>query len=469
MKTVGIMGAGITGLTAAWHLKQLGLAVTVYEASRRTGGAIISRRDGDWLAEGGPNTILETSPLITRFVDDLGLAPRRTYSDPAAAARFVVRDGLPRELPGSPLRFFLGGMYSTTAKFRLLCEPFVRRGIVEDEAIADFVRRRLGTEFLDYGIDPLVTGIYAGDPEKLSVLHAFPRIKALEQRYGSLILGQLFGARERKKRGDVAKDRARKFSFDDGLQVLPDTLAAAFRRTDVLRLGTEVLSIERSTDGWRVEARDQDGARAAEHDAFLCCGTAAGLARLELRGVGDASLATLAGIRHPPVTSVVLGFRRGDVTHPCRGFGALIPHREGFGILGTIFSSALFPRRAPAGHVTLTTYVGGMRQPELAALADGPIVDLVQRELGRLFGVSGRPVFVNLMRWPRAIPQYEVGYGRFKQLFDDLESRAPGLFFAGHVRDGVALSDSILAGQRAAARVQTHLLSLRSAAPPPNV
>ncbi len=460
MKTesVGILGAGITGLTAAWQLRRLGLTVALYEASPRTGGPICSRRDGDWLAEGGPNTILETAPAIATLVDDLGLAPRRQYSDPAAGARFVVRGAQPRELPGSPLRFFLGGMYSASAKLRLLREPLVPRGTVEDEAIADFVRRRLGTEFLEYGIDPLVTGIYAGDPEKLSVRHAFPRIQALEQRYGSLILGQIFGARERKKRGDVAKDRARKFSFDDGLQVLPDTLAASFQGTGILRLGTEVLSLERAGTAWQVELRDRDGRRTVSHDAFLCCGTAGGLARVPVRGLGnDAALAVLNEIRHPPVTSVVLGFRRADVAHPCQGFGALIPHREGFGILGTIFSSSLFPRRAPAGHLTLTTYVGGMRNPDAAALPDGPLLDLVLRELGRLFGVAGKPAFVHLMRWPRAIPQYEVGYGRFKQVFDDLEARGPGLFFAGHLRDGVALSDSIQAGLRSAERIRARL------------
>jgi oxygen-dependent protoporphyrinogen oxidase len=168
------------------------------------------------------------------------------------------------------------------------------------------------------------------------------------------------------------------------------------------------------------------------------------------------------------VTSVVLGFRREDVTHPCCGFGALIPHREGFGILGTIFSSALFPRRAPDGHVTLTTYVGGARRPEAALLPDGPLVDLVLGDLGRLFGVRNRPVFTHITRWPKAIPQYEVGYGRYKELLDRVETAAPGLFFAGHYRDGVALSDSLLAGGRAAARIRDHLTARCAAAAIPS-
>lgn len=451
--SVGILGAGITGLTAAWHLRQAGVEVTVYEAGPRTGGAICSHREGPWLAEGGPNTILETSPAIAAFVEALGLAPRRHYSNPAAAGRFIVRGGRPIELPSSPLQFFAGRQFSLGAKLRLLREPFVGRGSGE-ESVAQFVRRRLGEEFLAYAIDPLVTGIYAGDPASLSVRHAFAKIHTLEERYGSLIRGQFLGARERQRRAEVSKDKARKFSFDDGLQVLPDTLHAAL--SDRVRLDTEVSALERTANGWRVAFR-ADAAPAAEHRAMLCCGNAAGLARLDLRGPGTTSLAPLGEIRHPPVTSVVLGYRREDVTHPCCGFGVLIPHCERFGILGTIFSSALFPRRAPDGHVTLTTYVGGMRNPDAAALADGPLVDLVHRDLGRMLGARGRPAFVHLRRWPRAIPQYEVGYGRFKELFDRLEAGAPGLFFAGHLRDGVALSDSIHAGARAATRIREHL------------
>jgi len=453
-RSIAIIGAGITGLTAAWHLMRQGIPVTIYEASDRTGGVIRSRRDGPWLAEGGPNTLLETSPVIRDFVDALGLASRRHYSHPDAGARFVVRDARPVELPGSALGFFRCRLFSTAAKLRLFREPFVSRGEGE-ESVAAFVKRRLGQEFLDYAIDPLVTGIYAGDPATLSVQHAFPRVYALEAQYGSLIRGQFLGARARKRRGDVSKATARKLSFDDGLQVLPDTLHTALR--EHVRLGTEVLALEPAPRGWRVEVRGPDGPRQDEHRVMLVTGTAPAVARLPIRSQAVPSLAGLAEVRYPPVTSVVLGFRRADVTHPCCGFGMLIPHREGFRILGTIFSSALFPWRAPEDHVTLTVYVGGARRPEVASLDDGPLVDLVVEDLRRLLGVNGRPVFAHLQRWPKAIPQYEVGYARYKELLDRVEALAPGLFFAGNYRDGVALSDSILTGARVAGRIQEHL------------
>jgi oxygen-dependent protoporphyrinogen oxidase len=456
MSTVAILGAGITGLTAAWHLQKAGIPFALYEASARTGGVICSRRDGPWLAEGGPNTILETSLRVKEYVEALGLAERRQYSDPAASARFIARNGKPLQLPGSGPEFFLKPAFSVGAKLRLLREPFIGRADHE-ESVAEFVFRRLGQEFLDYAIDPLVTGIYAGDPAKLSIRHAFPKIHALEAKYGSLIRGQILGARERKRRGEVSKATARKFSFDNGLQVLPDTAFAAVRTQ--VHLETRVEGLSRQADGWRLTLRHRDAISHADHRIVLLCGNAHTLARLQLNGPNLPSLAPLAEIQHPPVTSVVLGFRRSEVAHPCLGFGLLIPHKERFNSLGTLFSSALFPGRAPSDHVTLTTYVGGVRNPDAAALADGPLVDSVVRDLDRLFGISGRPVFTAITRWPRAIPQYDVGYGRFKALLDDLEIRGPGLFTAGHYRDGVALSDSILTGIRAADRIRDFLAS----------
>lgn len=462
MTSVAIVGAGITGLTAAWHLRRAGLPVTVYEASPRAGGVIRSFRDGDWLAEGGPNTMLETSPRLREFVDAVGLASRRVYSAPEASARYVVRDNRAVALPLSGPQFFLCSLFSLSAKLRLLREPFIAKGWGE-ETVASFVRRRLGQEFLDYAIDPLVTGIYAGDPAELSVQHAFPKIYALEVKYGSLIRGQLLGAKERKARGEVSKATAQKFSFDDGLQVLPDTLHAALR--DEVRLSTPVQDITRTPQGYRVGFLGANGERGeADHPVVLLSSPAHALAKLPIRSHGAPSLAELDEIEYPPVTSVVLGFRRADVGHPCMGFGALVPHREELGILGTLFSSALFPRRAPAGHVTLTCYVGGARNPEAAAAPDGRLVDSVLGDLELLFKVTGKPVFTHIHRWPKAIPQYKVGYGQYKELFDELELKAPGIFAAGHFRDGVALSDSILAGVRAAERIQSFLQASSPAA-----
>ena len=294
--------------------------------------------------------------------------------------------------------------------------------------------------------------------------HAFPKLKALEDKYGSLIKGQIFGARDRKKSGEVAKDRAPKFSFDEGLQVLPETLAAQLG--EAVRLNITVTKLTQTGDGWRVATSNGE----SEHSAVIYCGTAYQLAELKLEGragsplpadgvhgvtrpTSEMDLLPFSEIRYPPVASVVLGFRREDVAHPCQGFGMLIPKIEGFKILGTIFSSSLFPNRAPAGHLTLTSYIGGERYPELALLPPEKLVALAGDDLRVLLGVTGKPAFQHCALYPKAIPQYNVGYGRYRGLMNEIENRAAGLFFAGHYRDGVSLGDTIVSGVNIVERV----------------
>jgi oxygen-dependent protoporphyrinogen oxidase len=227
-------------------------------------------------------------------------------------------------------------------------------------------------------------------------------------------------------------------------------------------LNTAVTKLTQVNGGWIVQLNQNGRENFAEHSAVIYCGTAHRLAELEII-YGEAKqkkaeqqlrpTGVFSEIRHPPVASVVLGFRRADVTHSCEGFGMLIPKIENFKILGTIFSSALFPNRAPDGHILLTTYVGGERQPELAQLPPEKLIALVCDDLRTLLGVRGEPVFSHVAFYPQAIPQYNLGYGKFKDRLTEIESQARGLFFAGHFRDGVSLADSIVSGCNIAERV----------------
>ena len=463
MNSVAIIGAGITGLTAGFYLQRRGIPVTIYESSGRVGGVIQSLRQEGYLAEFGPNTILETSPKIGQLIRDAGLESRRQDPDPKAEARYVVRYHRPIAMPGSPLGFFTTKLFTASAKLAVLREPFVpaRRDGAE-ESIAEFVLRRLGKEFLDHAIDALVAGVYAGDPYRLSVQQAFPKLAQLEARYGSLIKGQILGGRERKKRGEVAKDRAPKFSFDEGLQVLPETLSERLGAS--VRLNANVKRISQTANGWAVDVTEAGRENRQEHCALLYAGTAYRLAELGLDTEARLSLKRLSEIRYPPVASVVLGFRREDVAHSCEGFGMLIPRVEGFKILGTIFSSSLFPNRAPAGHLTLTSYIGGERYPELATLPPEKLFALTCEDLRVLLGLKGKPTFQHAVFYPKAIPQYNLGYGDYRELMNQIETKAPGLFLAGHYRDGVSLSDSIVSGCNIVDRVQAFLTS----APKPN-
>ncbi|HET9135553.1 MAG TPA: protoporphyrinogen oxidase [Candidatus Kapabacteria bacterium] len=436
MRTVAVVGGGITGLVTAYELQKAGAAVSLFEASDHVGGPIRSFHENGYLAEAGPNTLLETSTDISSLIEELGIASQQVYANAVSKKRFIVRNHKPIAVPTSPPTFISSPLFSLSAKLRLLREPFISKkkdGV--DESLADFVRRRLGQEFLDYAIDPFVSGVYAGDPEKLSAKHAFAKVTALEEKYGSLIRGQIKGAKERKKSNTVSKDRAKMFSFDQGLQVLIDALV--FQLKAVVNLQTPIDRIEQN-QGWNLFSNMRS---VGIFDAVVLTMPAYALSTLPVNG--KQPLSSLSEIYYPPVTSLALGFRREDVAHPLDGFGMLIPKAEGYKILGTLFSSTLFPNRAPDGKVLLTTYIGGARNPEIALLGDEQLVEVVLNDLRDLLGVTGKPTYVHRTMFKKAIPQYNVGYQKYKNEMDDFEKSNPGLYLAGNFRTGISVSDCI--------------------------
>lgn len=448
---VAVLGGGLTGLTAAWHLRQAGLAPIVFEKSARVGGAIGAQQSDGWLHELGPNSLLEGSPEVAAFIEEVGLGPRRIYASPAARQRYIVRGGRLVAMPTSPLGFVTTKLFSSQAKLALLGEPWRARGAADrEESVADFVIRRLGREFLDYAINPFVGGVYAGDPAALSVRHAFPKLHAIEQEHGSLIRGAI------KRRNASGGPKGRMFSFPNGLAELPQALARSL--AGAVQLQTAVRAVRRTATGWAIDCVNPKRSSTESVSAVVSALPADALASLAVEGVtGNDRLALLREINHPPVVSVFTGYRRTDVGHPLDGFGALVPQVERGSILGTLFSSTLFPGRAPEGHVALTSFVGGTRQPELAGLNDEEILRVVQSELTRLAGVSATPVYTHLQRWPRAIPQYTLGYARFKNVMTEFEAAAPGFFIGGNARDGISLASCMESGRRLAAIARAFL------------
>jgi protoporphyrinogen/coproporphyrinogen III oxidase len=451
MGAIAVVGAGVAGLTAAYRLKQQGARVVVYEAADRCGGVVRTERRDGYLAELGPNSLNAPPARVRALLDELGLGGSILPASPAARKRYVVKKKKLLPLPMSPQDFLTSRLLSNGAKLAVFGEALVDPGEgTMDESIGSFVRRRFNQEVLDYIANPFVAGIYAGDPEQLSLRHAMPRLFGLERSHGSVMkaFAGMMRARKKEEPAEGADPAGSLMSFRTGLQEVPDALAKALG--PMVRLRAPVTQIRDGPRGWTVAAAYQP---TELYDGIVYAGPAHCLDDVDLAFPGGDRLKTLSSITYPPVAVVALGFRREDVAHPLDGFGFLVPEVERRHVLGVIFSSTLFAGRAPEGHVLLTAFVGGVRNPDLANADLPTITARVQDDLRGLLGASGEPTFRAFQLWPKAIPQYDLTYGRYREIMEEAERRNPGLALAGAYREGVALAEAIGSGEEAAARV----------------
>ena len=462
-RRIAVIGAGISGLTTAYRLQQRGCDVDVFEADARPGGRIDSGRRNGYLLEKGPHTILQRNRATRDLIDDLGLRDDVVVANEEATRRYVVRDGRPLPIPMSMKDFLGSNLLSTDAKLRLLAEPFVppRRDDV-DETLASFVRRRFGDELLDYAVTPFVGGIYAGSPSRLSARHGFRRLWELEQSGGSVAGGAILKrlTLDRLTGTDDDDDPVERtlLSFEGGARQLIDRLVDSLG--DRFHANSRVCRLHRVPGAgvWQLDGQGAAEQRRTPYDDIVWSGPTYQLNDLVVDGqpVGDSEAGHLLDdVDYPPVTVVAMGIDTDAIDHPLDGFGVLVPEVEPYDILGCLFISTLFPGRAPDGRALLSTFVGGARQPELARASDDTIVSAVRDDLEDLLGVHGTPEFTDITRWPQAIPQYDVGYGRVFAAADRLEDTYPGLHVAGNFRDGIAVPALIEAATERAARLAT--------------
>lgn len=435
-----IIGAGISGLAAARGLHERGYGVKVLESSGRPGGNVHTETSDGFLVEAGPNAFQISDLEVEQVLREMRLEDGSSEANPEAQKRYIVRGGRPVAVPATPWRGVTSSLFSLRGKLGLLREPFVGRFGGSDEALGDFVRRRLNQEFLDYAINPMVGGVYAGDPEVLSVRHGFPKVYALEREHGSLIRGAIAKLRER--RHSKSSFKSRLISWDCGLEVLVHRLTQGLD----LACGVQVTQVVKNQAGWEVVWSESGEERSASAEHLVLALPAHALAELPLPENLVAALSPLQEIAYPPLVLCALGFRREDVEHRLDGFGMLAPQKERLNILGTLFSSTLFSGRAPDGHVLLSTFVGGSRQPRLAGLKPEAVLRLVQSDLNRLLGLNGEPVFERCYHWKRAIPQYTVGYGKYLERMTEIEKTFPGLYLLGNYRGGIALGKCLVNG-----------------------
>ena len=419
------------------------------------GGRIHTEQRDGFLMEHGPNSMISPATGAETLIASLGLSEQRIERGNAVRQRYLVRNGKAHPLPLDPLGFFSSSFFSVRGRLRLLAEPFIGRG-AHDETVAAFVRRRFGRELLDYVFDPLVGGIYAGNPENLSMLALLPRLKQLETRYGSVVRGVVARALSGL---DPRFDPRRRtlFSFRDGMSTLPRQLARSLGRR--LISGVRVEEVRPGPDGhFRILMRNRAGATTMHVNGVVVALPAYAAARI-LASLAANIEPLLASIEHPSLAVVALGYRRPQVAHPLDGLGVLTPAIERRNILGVLFSSTLFAHRAPSDHVLLTAYVGGARQPELAQLPRGELIALVRREASELLGAHGDPVFDSVRYWRYGLPQPDLGHSTRLEALHELEEEYPGLAVTGNYVGGVSTSACIDAAVASAQRLSGQITS----------
>ncbi len=437
---VGIIGAGISGLTLAWELQQLGVDYRLFEASGQAGGYIQSEREGPYLRELGPNSLLGDQKLLD-WLGDLSLTEAIELAKPVSKARYVFRDGQYRALPSGPPSLLLGGYFSWHTKWAIFKERTNRTTSPPGETLAQFFRRRFSDEIVDYALAPFVAGVYAGDPERLLVSETFPILLQYEREYGSVLRGFI---------KNQSGERRQSFSFREGMQTLPRALGAKLTH---LSLNTPVTAIERLPTGqWQITT----SAGQYVFDKVVLATATEPAARL-LQSAYPTVAGAIQKIEYPPMTAVHSAYKRADVRHPLNGFGGLNPAKEGRFCAGHIWSSSTFDFRCPADEVLFTTFVGGKQgertgQPNNADQPDAVIFERVHAELAASFGISApAPVWRKLTRWERAIPQYDASLATAKPLIASLEP--DNLFVCANWYGGVSLSDCIRKGRELGGRL----------------
>ncbi len=455
---VAVIGGGITGLAAAHRLVELApdVSVTLFESASRLGGVLETVHREGYLIEGGADNWITNVPWATDLCDRIGFSEQLVETNPDHRGAFVIRRGkLVKIPPGfvvmAPTRIWpvvTTRILSPGAKLRLAAERFVRRrSSDDDESLAAFVRRRLGRETYDRLVQPMIGGIYTGDPERLSLRSTMRRFQDMERKYGSLTKG----FRSQQKHAGAGGESGARYSLfvapRDGMASFLSAIAARLP-DDSIRLNSPVTRLQRQEGQWRVET---EGPRAgvASFDAVVLATSVAATGKIV--GGFDSQLADeLQAIPQESCSIVSLAYRREQIAHPLDGFGFVVPRVENRQILSGSFSSVKYPGRAPEGHVLIRVFVGGAFQRELAALPDDALQRTAADDLGELLGIRGAPELVEISRRPGAMPQYYVGHEARVARIHERAAQHEGLLIAGNAFQGVGIPHCIRSGEEAA-------------------
>jgi oxygen-dependent protoporphyrinogen oxidase len=446
-KSVCIIGGGISGLCTAYRLKKQGFEVALVEKNSFVGGNIRTENFDGFLIEYGPNSTLAGEHLF-ELISELGLDSEIAYANSAAKKRYILKNGKLQALPMKIVSLIGSKSFSAGAKLRLLREPFIKSKSADDESISEFFARRLGREIVDYAVDPFISGIFAGNPDNLSVKSAFPKLYELEKNYGSLLKGAIFSPKEKKSK--VPKNASRTISFKNGMQTLTGSLAENLGAA--VRLNAEAFEIKKTGNG-KYNLRTSDENINAETFDSVVISTPSIVASRLIKSFDVELSQQLAGIYHPPVAVVLTAFKKENIKFDLDGFGFLIPKLERRKILGSLWNSVIFENRAPENFHLLTTFIGGARNAETVENDDANLIKIALKELNSILGLSGAPVFAKVKKWEKAIPQYNIGYEKIIDSIEDFKKRNAGIFFCSNFYRGISVSDCIKNSRLAAAEV----------------
>jgi len=457
-----VIGGGISGLACAWRLKQRGAPVLLLEKSSRFGGVIQTVEQNGFLFECGPQSFMLTPPLA-ELIESAGLTGE-VQKAPPRAPRYILKNGKLVAAPRSPLSLFGTPLMDGGTKWRLLTEPLRRSHPPdEDESVAAFVRRKFGDSLLENLAGPFVSGVYAGDPEKLSLRSVLPSAYEWERVSGSLLRGALRQMRSRPKR---TGPRPGLCSLKRGAGSLLSTVGE--RLGDCAKLGVAVNAVNRNTGtaGWQFEVQSRvenvvaggkNEVSVAARAVVVACD--AGQAGRMLRAISPQFQEPLNAIPYAPVAVVALGYRREAIGRPLNGFGFLIPRKEGLRTLGTVWNTSLFPGRAPEGHVLLTSFAGGATDTEICGWSEDRIAATVHEELARALNIHESPVARHVQINPQAIPQYNLGHGQITESVNRLCDETPGLYLAGNYLEGPSTGACVARSFRIASEIENFLKS----------
>lgn len=441
-----VVGAGIAGLSAALELQGRVSEVLVIDASDRPGGVLRTDHVSGYVIERGANTIQVKAPMLG-FLRRLSLEETLLRARPASRVRFVYRDGGLLRIPMSPLGFARTPLLSAGGKLRLLAEPLMRRGDASRETVAEFAGRRLGAQAVSRLIGPFLTGVYAGDEERLGAAAVLGSFTELERRFGSIALGLVASARARRR----ARGLRGSYSAQEGLGPFARRLAALL--VEPPALGARVRWLRRDAGTWLLGVADAAGDRSLRTSRVVLATPAAEVASL-LRSAAPDVAEALDGIEYAPIVGVPLGVDPRGVRTPIEGFGFLVPRDSGLRLLGCLFMSQLFPGRAPQGRELLQCLLGGRRWPEAVDVPDDLLSKQLRGDLERALGLEVDPHVLAVTRWRRAIPQ--PGRDHVARIAAAREgvARLGGIALAGSYLDGVSVADTVASGLRAAREIE---------------